>query len=97
MNKAQENALRRFEEQFKKDYMYGDGYEVKRREVKENELFISFIIVVGLKGDENSVYNIFTRDKAHIFIGRHGGISGFGQETGKALRGLWSNLRQKHQ
>ena len=76
MTKAQENAIERIKRLALNEHgKYADEYEIKEWEVDENEYFVSLVVETGLKGDEGTMAAIFGRDRAHLFIGKKGGIT----------------------
>ena len=74
MTNAQKRAIARIDDLVRKEF-YNDKYEIKERKIDENEYFVSMIIEWGLKNDEGTMAAIFARDRAHLFIGRKGGIT----------------------
>lgn len=54
----------------------GERYEVKRWELKQlSERVMSVIIEIGLKDDEGTYAEIFSRTRAHVFVGPRGGVT----------------------
>lgn len=74
MTKLQKKALERIKQLVEQDF-YSDEYEIKLWEVKECEYFVSLVVEYGLKGDEGTMAKVFGRDRAHLFIGKRGGIT----------------------
>ena len=74
MTKSQEKAIERIKRLVEKDF-YSDNYEIKEWEIHENEYFVSLYVEYGLKNDEGTLASIIARDKAHLFIGKRGGIT----------------------
>lgn len=78
MNERQERALT----WLRSAIMNHDGrandpdYEYKRFEVTEHPEChcVSLVTVVGLKGDEGTMAQIFARTHRHIWIGKRGGL-----------------------
>lgn len=76
MNTAQSKAIARIRKLA--ENLFGsqsEKYEIKEWRLIENEYFISVIVEVGLKGDEGTLAEVFCRDRAHLFIGKRGGIT----------------------
>lgn len=73
MTKAQERALKRINDLVESEF-YGENYEIKEWKVNENEFFVSLVVEWGMKGDEGTLAEIFARDRAHLFIGKNGGV-----------------------
>lgn len=58
------------------DYSRGNGrYEIKQYDVKEFPTFLSVVIEVGMTGDEGTLASVICRDRAHVFVGKRGGIT----------------------
>lgn len=74
MTKAQGKALERIKRLVEKEF-YSDEYEIKKWEVNENDYFVSLILEYGMKGDEGTLAELFARDRAHLFIGKRGGVT----------------------
>ena len=75
MTKAQENAVARIKRLAEQTLFFSEDYEFKAWEVKEYESFVSVLLETGLKGDEGTWASIIARDRAHLFIGKRGGIT----------------------
>ena len=75
MTKAQENAIARIKRMAEQTLCYSEDYEFKEWEVKENEYFVSVLLETGLKNDEGTWASIIARDRAHLFVGKRGGIT----------------------
>ena len=76
MTKSQEmkvNMIRKQAENL--HHSYSSDYEIKQWEVEENEYFVSVIVEVGLKNDEDSLASILCRDRLQVFIGKKGGAT----------------------
>lgn len=56
-------------------YIYNDDYELKQFDVKENDIFVSVIVETGLKNDEGTLAAIIGRNRAHLYVGKRGGIT----------------------
>lgn len=76
MTKSQEKALNEIKALAEKwaNEGYKDG-ELKEWSVEENEHFLSVVIEIGNKNDEDTLAQVFCRDKAHMFIGKRGGVT----------------------
>ena len=74
MTKSQERAIARIERLVQKE-LYNDEYEIKEWDVHENEYFVSLVVETGRKNDEGTLASIICRDRAHLFIGKRGGIT----------------------
>lgn len=51
------------------------GYEIKQYEVSDCDYFLSVVIETGSVGDEGTLASIICRERAHLFIGKRGGIT----------------------
>lgn len=69
--KALNNIKRLAEEHM--NSCFKDG-ELKQWDVEENEYFVSVVVEIGGKNDEGTLAEVFCRDRAHLFIGKHGGV-----------------------
>lgn len=74
MTAAQERAVKRIRK-LAENCFYSDAWEIKEWEVNENEYFVSVIVEIGHKNDEGTLAAIICRDRAHLFIGKRGGIT----------------------
>lgn len=74
MTRAQEKALERIKALVERE-LYDDRYEIKRWDVDENEYFVSLVVEYGMKGDEGTRARYTCRDRAHLFIGKRGGVT----------------------
>lgn len=74
MTAAQERALKRIQKLVENEF-YSDDYEIKEWDVKENEYFVSLVVEYGMKNDEGTYAEIFARNRAHLYIGKKGGVS----------------------
>ena len=74
MTKAQEKAIKKIRTLVESD-LYSDSYEIKKWDIDENEYFVSLVIEFGLKNDEGTLAAVISRDRAHLFIGKRGGIT----------------------
>ena len=76
MNKAQSKAIEKIRKLAETIHGHlADKYEIKKWQLEEFETFVSVIVVVGMKGDEGTMAEIFCRERAHLFIGKRGGIT----------------------
>lgn len=78
MTDKQERAIKMLERRAREELFFGsdkDRYEIKTLDVKENEYFVSVVIETGLKDDEGTMASIICRDRAHVFVGKRGGIT----------------------
>ena len=73
MTKSQEKAIERIRKLVESEIR--DRYEIKVWEIKEYETFVSVYVVYGLKNDEGTLAQLVCRDKAHLFVGKRGGIT----------------------
>lgn len=76
MTKSQERAVEKIKK-LAEDYMnkcFNNG-ELKEWEVEENEYFVSVVLEIGNKDDEGTMAAIFGRDRAHLFVGKRGGVT----------------------
>lgn len=55
--------------------LYSDDYEIKEWKISECEYFVSLVVEYGLKNDEGTLASLIARDRAHLFIGKKGGIT----------------------
>lgn len=74
MTQAQEKALTKIRGLVDKE-LYTDAYEIKEWTVRECEYFVSLVVEYGLKNDEGTMAAVIGRDRAHLFIGKRGGIT----------------------
>ena len=74
MTKSQEKALKKIRKLVEEEF-YSDRCEIKEWTVKENEYFVSLVVEYGLKNDEGTMAEVYARDRAHLFIGKRGGIT----------------------
>lgn len=74
MNKAQEKAISKIRALVESE-LYSDDYEIKIWDVTDCEYFISLVVEYGLKNDEGTMASLIARDRAHLFIGKRGGIT----------------------
>lgn len=75
MTKSQKRALnniKRLAEKWESEG-FKDG-ELKEWDVDENEYFVSVVVEIGGKNDEGTLAEVFCRDRAHLFIGKCGGV-----------------------
>ena len=75
MTKSQERAVAQIRRLAERNLLNPETYEFKEWEVKENEYFVSVYVVTGMKGDEGTFGEVFCRDRAHLFVGKRGGIT----------------------
>ena len=73
MTKSQEKAIERIRKLVESECR--DRYEIKIWELKEHETFVSLYVAYGLKNDEGTLAELLCRDKAHLFVGKRGGIT----------------------
>lgn len=73
MTKAQEKAVAKIRALAEQNF-YADDMEFKEWEVEEFESFVSVVVETGHKNDEGTMAAIFCRDRAHLFVGKRGGI-----------------------
>lgn len=59
-------------------------YEFKKLLLQVYPGFVSVYIVVGMKGDEGTMAEIFARDKVHAFVHIRGGLKANGKVTSKS-------------
>lgn len=74
MTKAQENAISKIRRLVESELL-SDNYEIKEWKVEDCKYFISVVVEYGLKNDEGTMASILARDRAHLFIGKHGGVT----------------------
>lgn len=77
MTKSQEKAIEKIRK-LGEELFWGraDEYEFKEFDIKElNYGTISLVVETGMKNDEGTLAAIFARDRAHLFIGKRGGIT----------------------
>lgn len=93
MTTAQERSIERIKKLA--ENLHGHcsaSYEIKEFKVEENEYFVSVIVEIGMIGDEGTMGEYIGRDRAHLFIGKRGGISyPYTSRTGK-----WYRLQFHH-
>lgn len=77
MTAAQEKAIARIRRKAESGLFHGgpEKYEFKKWEVEDCGSFISVVLEVGMKEDEGTMAELLCRDRAHLFIGRGGGIT----------------------
>jgi len=73
MTKSQEQALERVRALVESELL-SDEYEIKIWEISDCKYFISLVVEYGLKNDEGTLASLIARDRAHLFIGKRGGI-----------------------
>ena len=73
MTNAQEKALQRIKNLVESEF-YHDEMEIKTWKIDENEYFVSLVLEYGMKNDEGTLAEIFGRNRAHLFIGKKGGV-----------------------
>ena len=73
MTKAQEKSVAKIKTLVEKELL-SDEYEIKTWEVEENKFFVSVYVVYGMKNDEGTLASLIARDRAHLFVGKRGGI-----------------------
>lgn len=73
MTKAQEMAIEQVRRMTEKNL--ASFQEIKRFEFEECGYFVSLYVVIGAKGDEGTIAEVFARDKAQLFIGKRGGVT----------------------
>lgn len=74
MTQLQEKAINRIKRLVESD-MYTDNQEIKTWEVTDCDSFVSLVVEYGYKGDEGTLASIICRTRAHLFIGKRGGIT----------------------
>lgn len=79
MTQAQEKAINRIRKLVEKEC--GEAYEVKKWIVSECEYFVDVVVEYGCIGDEGTLAELIARNRAHLFIGKRGGITYYA--TGK--------------
>ena len=97
MTKSQERALNKIrrlvDQEIKGIRGDRDDKEIKVWEVDENEYFVSVIVEYGYKNDEGTMASIICRDRAHLFIGKRGGIT---YPVSKKLKnGTWKHYSKE--
>ena len=76
MTKQQEMVIARIKRDAVSDICpNATDYELKQFEVTEYDHFVAVLLVTGLKNDEGTLAAVYCRDRAHVFIGRRGGIT----------------------
>lgn len=79
MTRAQEQAVARVRKLVEREIkgIYGDKdcYEIKCWEITEYDSFIALVVEYGMKGDEGTLAEVIGRNRAHLFIGKRGGIT----------------------
>ena len=83
MTNSQENAIERIRKLVESGLR--DSQEIKVWEIKEYETFVSVYVVYGLKNDEGTLAELICRDKAHLFVGKRGGITYPIHKNGKQI------------
>jgi hypothetical protein len=73
MTKSQEKAIEGIRKLVERDLR--DSQEIKMWEIKEHETFVSVYVAYGLKNDEGTLAELLCRDKAHLFVGKRGGVT----------------------
>lgn len=76
MTKSQEKAIRKIRALAEKHAAgcFRNG-EIKSWEISAHEYFVAVYVEIGGKDDEGTLAEVFCRDSAHLFIGKHGGIT----------------------
>ena len=74
MTKSQEKAIEKIRQQVI-DGWYSDELEFKQFEIEDCRYFVSVFVESGMKGDEGTLAAVFSRDCAHFFVGKRGGIT----------------------
>ena len=74
MTKMQERSIEKIRE-LAQELLLGENYEIKEFTINENEYFASVVVETGMKNDEGTYAQIFARERAHLFIGKRGGIT----------------------
>lgn len=82
MTKSQEKAVAKIKALVEKD-LYSDDYEIKTWEVEENKYFVSVYVVYGMKNDAGTLAALIARDRAHLFVGKRGGITYLVSKNGR--------------
>ena len=88
MTKSQEGAIAKIK-RLAEENLYSEKYEIKEWEVVEYDSFISVVVETGLKGDEGTWASIIARDRAHLFVGTHGGITYPVSKNGKHYKNVF--------
>ena len=95
MTKQQELKLKRIKETVILEWVKDQDSEIKQFKVEETPHFVSLVIEVGLKGDEGTLAAVFGRYRAHLFIGRKGGLT-YVDKKGKIRKLKYINLWEVH-
>lgn len=74
MTKAQEYAIDRIRRLVER-HCKGVDLEVKQFEIDDCDYFISVSVVYGLPNDDGTLAQLLCRDRAHLFVGKRGGIT----------------------
>ena len=92
MTQAQERAVERIKGMAKKQLMYGDGYEFKVWQVEELNGcgIVSVVLETGLVGDEGTLAQVFGRDRAHMFVGKRGGVTYYDYKSKAQVNRRWN-------
>lgn len=91
MTNAQIKAVEKIK-RLTENELYSDRYEIKTFEVKESEYSVSVYVVYGLKDDEGTMAEVYCRDRAHLFVGKRGGITYY--MTKKLKNGAWKTYKK---
>ena len=87
MTKSQIEAIERIKRLAMERYSnYAETHEIKELEVRDYDYFVSVVIETGLKDDEGTLAEFIARDRAHLFIGKRGGITYPVTVNGKMIR-----------
>ena len=74
MTNTQKNKIKLFKNEAIEKWVLDDTWELKKFEAYQDKDFgfVQLKIVVGLKGDEGTMAEIFGRKSAELFIGKRG-------------------------
>lgn len=85
MTRAQETAVKRIRH-LTDGLLFGDNFEIKEWEVEDCGSFVAVTVETGLKNDKGTMASILCRDRAHLFIGKRGGITYPVYRNGKQIQ-----------
>lgn len=75
MTVAQEKAIAKIRRLAAETLYDPATYEFKRFDVEDCGSFLSVVVETGMMNDEGTLAEVFARDRAHLFVGRRGGIT----------------------
>ena len=100
MNKKQQTTIDKIRETilfenndryaFQKDSPHEIKYE--KTTMEKGWRFVSYVLEIGLVGDEGTYAALFARDRRHFFIGPRGGVKLVNAKHTSKANGFWNAI-----